>query len=134
MRYFSENHGVVVNASGGYAVLERLGFKTQREDVMAKAKKKEKKVALASKSQVLKASEKFRKDVVEKNGKNEAVVSKDSRNQLMEKVKAQGIKNFRVMNKAELAEIVGGAKPERIEAIQKESVERWKSGWGTKKK
>ena len=81
-----------------HAVLERLGFKTQREDVMAKAKKKEKKVALASKSQVLKASEKFRKDVIAKNGKNEAVVSADSRNQLMEKVKAQGIKNFRVMN------------------------------------
>ena len=129
MRYFSENHDVVVNAQGGYAVLERLGFKTQREDVMAKAKKK---VALASKSQVLKASEKFRKDVIAKNGKDEALVSADSRNQLMEKVKAQGIKNFRVMNKAELAEIVGGAKPERIEAIQKEAVTRWKAGW-TKK-
>ena len=56
-----------------------------------------------------------------------------SRNQLMEEVKSRGIKNFRVMNKAELTEIVGGAKPERIEAIQKEAVNRWKSGWGTKK-
>ena len=55
-----------------------------------------------------------------------------SRNQLMEVVKSRGIKNFRVMNKAELAEIVGGAKSDRIEAIMKEAVTRWKAGW-TKK-
>lgn len=55
-----------------------------------------------------------------------------SRNQLMEEVKKRGIKNFRVMNKAELIEIVGGAKPDRIEAIMKEAVTRWKAGW-TKK-
>lgn len=56
-----------------------------------------------------------------------------SRNQLMETVKSRGIKNFRVMNKAELAEIVGGAKADRVAEIQKQAVERWKSGWGTKK-
>lgn len=56
-----------------------------------------------------------------------------SRNQLMEEVKSRGIANFRVMNKAELAEIVAGAKPERIEAIQKQAVERWKSGWSKNK-
>ena len=58
---------------------------------------------------------------------------RQSRNQLMEAVKSRGIKNFRVMNKAELAEIIGCAKPDRIEAIMKEAVARWKSGWGTKK-
>lgn len=56
-----------------------------------------------------------------------------SRNQLMLEAKKRGIKNFRVMNKAELSEIVGGAKPDRIAEIQKEAVSRWKSGWGTKK-
>ena len=55
-----------------------------------------------------------------------------SRNQLMEEVKSRGIKNFRVMNKEELAEIVDGAKPDRIEAIMKEAVTRWKAGWKKK--
>ena len=112
MKYFSENHEVVINASGGYAVLERLGFKTQREDVMAKKKKAAAKPAVK----------------VEK-----AETQGQSRNQLMEMVKSRGIKNFRVMNKEELAEIVSGAKADRIAEIQKQAVERWKSGWGKKK-
>ena len=58
-----------------------------------------------------------------------AATEGQSRNQLMEAVKSRGIKNFRVMNKAELAEIVGGAKSDRIEAIMKEAVTRWKAGW-----
>ena len=62
----------------------------------------------------------------------EAVLGQ-SRNQLMEEVKSRGIKNFRVMNKAELAEIVAGAKEDRIKEIGEEAVKRWKSGWGTKK-
>jgi len=134
MKYFSENHGVVINASGGYAALERLGFKTG-EDEMTKKKKAvaktaaPKKVELASKETVTKASEEFRKKIVAQKSGTQG----QSRNQLMEAVKARGIKNFRVMNKAELTEIVGGAKPDRIEAIMKEAVERWKSGWGTKK-
>ena len=111
MKYHSPNHDIVINAQGGYAVLERLGFIT-KEDTMAKKKKAAAKPAA----------------VVEK-----AVTEGQSRNQLMETVKSRGIKNFRVMNKVELAEIVGGAKPERIDAIQKEAVRRWKSGWGTKK-
>lgn len=60
-------------------------------------------------------------------------VAGQSRNHLMLEVKSRGIKNFRVMNKAELAEIVGGADPDRIAEIQKEAVARWKSGWGKKK-
>lgn len=112
MRYTSPNHDVVINAQGGYAVLERLGFKTE-EDVMAKKKK------VAAKPAAVK---------VEK-----AATEGQSRNQLMEAVKSRGIKNFRVMNKAELAEIVGGAKADRVAEIQKQAVERWKSGWGTKK-
>ena len=113
MKYFNENHDVVINASGGYAVLERLGFKPEtqtREGDVAKKKK-----VLTAKSAK-----------AETKGLN--------RNQLMEEVKSRGIKNFRVMNKAELTEIIGGAKSERIETIQKEAVERWKSGWATKKK
>ena len=116
MKYFNENHDVVINASGGYAVLERLGFKPEtqaREGNVAKKKKDKKGPAV-----------KIAK--IETEGLN--------RNQLMGEVKSRGVKNFRVMNKAELTEIVGGAKSERIETIQKEAVERWKSGWATKKK
>ncbi len=112
MKYFSENHDVVINASGGYAVLERLGFKTEGDE-MAKKKKK-----AAAKPAVK----------VEK-GETQG----QSRNQLMEVVKSRGIKNFRVMNKTELAEIVGGAKEDRIQEIMEQAVKRWKSGWGTKK-
>lgn len=118
MKYFSQNHDVVVNASGGYAVLERLGFKTE-EGEMAKKKK----VASVKKAAVKAPAVKSAK--VETTGL--------SRNQLMEEVKSRGINNFRVMNKAELAEIVGGAKADRVAEIQKQAVERWKSGWGTKK-
>ncbi len=134
MRYFSPNHDVVINASGGYAVLERLGFKTEGDE-MAKKKRAvakaaaPKKVELASRKTIDKASEEFREKIIATKAETEG----QSRNQLMETVKSRGIKNFRVMNKAELAEIVGGAKPDRIEAIQKEAVERWKSGWGKKK-
>ena len=129
MKYSSQNHDVVVNASGGYAVLERLGFKTE-EGEMAKKKKaavktaEPKKGKLASKAVVEAASEKFRKNVL--GGKEK------SRNELMLEVKTLGVKNFRVMNKTELAEIVAGAKPDRVEAIMKEAVTRWKAGW-TKK-
>lgn len=115
MRYISEKHEVVINAQGGYAALERLGFKPEtqiKESQMAKKKKAAKKSAV----------------------KVEKTETQDqSRNQLMEMVKLRGIKNFRVMNKAELAEIVSGAKADRVAAIQKQAVERWKSGWGTKK-
>lgn len=112
MKYSSPNHDVVINASGGYAVLERLGFKTE-EGEMAKKKKK-----AAAKPAVK----------VEK-GETQG----QSRNQLMEEVKSRGIKNFRVMNKAELSEIVGGAKADRVQEIMDQAVKRWKSGWGTKK-
>lgn len=122
MRYVHPDHAVVINAQGGYAVLERLGFKpeNQKEDEMAKKKK------AASK----KAEKPAPKPAAAKAEKKE--VSGQSRNELMLEVKSRGIKNFRVMNKAELAEIVAGAKPERIEEIGKEAVERWKSGWSKK--
>lgn len=118
MKYFSQNHDVVIHASGGYAVLERLGFKTERDDMT-----KKKKPAAVKKTAA--------KEPAVKSAKAEDAGL--SRNQLMEEVKSRGIKNFRVMNKAELAEIVGGAKPERIEEIKKEAVTRWKAGWGPKK-
>ena len=115
MKYLSPNHDVVINAQGGYAILERLGFKTEEGEMV-----KKKKSAVKS---VVKPAVKVEK----------AETKGQSRNQLMEVVKSRGVKNFRVMNKEELAEIVGGAKADRIAEIQKQAVERWKSGWGTKK-
>lgn len=59
-----------------------------------------------------------------------------SRNALMLKAKDLGIKNFRILNKSELAEAVdiskGGSNPmdsDRIKAIVAGAVARWKSGW-----
>ena len=53
-----------------------------------------------------------------------------SRNELMEAVRAKKVKNFRVMNKEELAEILKpDTTPVRIREIQEIAVKRWKSGW-----
>lgn len=54
-----------------------------------------------------------------------------SRNELMLQAKAKGIKNFRVINKEELVEILKeGASQERINEIVAQAVARWKAGWG----
>ena len=53
-----------------------------------------------------------------------------SRNELMEAVRAKKVKNFRVMNKEELAEVIkDGTTVSRIKEIQETAVKRWKSGW-----
>lgn len=58
-----------------------------------------------------------------------------TRNELMLAVKAKKIANFRVMNKAELAEVLKpGTTPSRIKEIQEIAVKRWKSGWTSKSK
>lgn len=58
-----------------------------------------------------------------------------SRNELMLKSKERGIKNFRVLNKEELAEILKeGTTQERINEIVSGAVARWKAGWGKGKK
>ncbi|MBI5399536.1 hypothetical protein HZB07_02835 [Candidatus Saganbacteria bacterium] len=58
-----------------------------------------------------------------------------SRNELMLKAKERGIKNFRVINKQELVEILKeGTTQERINEIVAGAVTRWKAGWGKGKK
>jgi len=57
-----------------------------------------------------------------------------SRNELMLQAKAKGVKNFRVINKKELVEILKeGTTQERINEIVTGAVTRWKAGWGKKK-
>lgn len=54
-----------------------------------------------------------------------------SRHQLMLHAKAKGIKNFRVINKVGLVEVLKeGTTQERINEIIAESVKKWKAGWG----
>ena len=58
-----------------------------------------------------------------------------SRTDLMNQAKKKGIKNFRVLNKAELEEAVKSTtSQERIKAIVAGAVARWKSGWSAKPK
>lgn len=58
-----------------------------------------------------------------------------SRQELMELARSKKIKNFRVMNKAELAEIVkSGTTVARAKDIEETAVTRWKSGWTNKDK
>ena len=57
-----------------------------------------------------------------------------SRNELMLAAKERGIKNFRVLSKQELTDVlknIGGQKA--IDVIVAGAVARWKSGWGKRK-
>ena len=66
---------------------------------------------------------------------NEKVAAKGpSRNDLMLQAKAAGIKNFRILNKEELQKVLDPMTTgnNQIEIIRV-AIERWKSGWGSRK-
>jgi len=54
-----------------------------------------------------------------------------SRNDLMLKAKAAGIKNFRILNKEELFQVLDH--PGDAISITEKAVTRWKAGWGNRK-
>lgn len=57
-----------------------------------------------------------------------------SRNELMMTAKERGVKNFRVLNKQELSEVLKNIGDQKaVDAIVAGAVARWKSGWGKKK-
>jgi len=57
-----------------------------------------------------------------------------SRNELMLAAKERGVKNFRVLNKQELADVLKNIGDQKtVDAIVAGAVARWKSGWGKKK-
>lgn len=65
----------------------------------------------------------------------EPATKEPTRNELMLKAKERGIKNFRVINKEELVEILKeGTTQEHINEIVSGAVARWKAGWGKGKK
>ena len=82
-------------------------------------------------------NKKAQKQVIEKRA-NEILAEKPkSRNDLMLKVKAAGVKNYRIMNKAELTEVLlclETKNQERIKEIADGAIARWKAGWNTRKK
>ena len=60
--------------------------------------------------------------------------NKKTRQDLMMKAKEKGIKNFRVLNKAELGLVVAdGATQEEITKVVSGAITSWKSGWGSRK-
>ena len=64
----------------------------------------------------------------------EAIVLPETRQALMMLAKERGIKNFRVLNKSELKQVLAeGVTQEQIQDVVSGSVARWKAGWGTKK-
>ena len=57
-----------------------------------------------------------------------------SRNELMIVAKERGVKNFRVLNKQELADVLKNIGDQKaVDAIVTGAVDRWKAGWGSKK-
>jgi len=57
-----------------------------------------------------------------------------SRNELMIAAKERGIKNFRVLNKQELADVLKNIGDQKaVDAIVAGAVARWKAGWGKRK-
>ena len=58
----------------------------------------------------------------------------ETRQAFMLLAKERGVKNFRVLNKAELTQVLAdGVTPEQIQEVVAGSVARWKAGWGSKK-
>jgi len=56
-----------------------------------------------------------------------------SRNELMLAAKERGVKNFRVLNKQELGEVLKNIGDQKaVDAIVAVAVARWKAGWGSK--
>jgi len=54
-----------------------------------------------------------------------------SRNELMMTAKEKGVKNFRVLNKQELADVLKNIGDQKaVDAIVAGAVARWKFGWG----
>jgi hypothetical protein len=91
---------------------------------MAKKAKKEKAVSVKKSAPEMQASPK------------EGIVmhAGASRNELMMTAKERGVKNFRVLNKQELADVLKNIGDEKtVNAIVAEAVARWKSGWGKRK-
>jgi len=67
--------------------------------------------------------------------KIEPSIVNESRNALMLKAKDRGIKNFRVLNKAELGTVLAdGVAQTQIDEVVAGAVARWKAGWGSKGK
>ncbi|MFH2026778.1 MAG: hypothetical protein ABIK30_13355 [bacterium] len=59
---------------------------------------------------------------------------KQNRNELMLMAKDRCIKNYRVLNKEELKQVLAdGVTAEQIQKVVDGAVARWKSGWGSKK-
>ncbi len=57
-----------------------------------------------------------------------------SRNELMLAAKERGVKNFRVLNKQELTDVLKNIGDQKaVDAIVAGAVARWKSGWGKRK-
>ena len=57
-----------------------------------------------------------------------------SRNELMMTAKERGVKNFRVLNKQELNDVLKNIGDQKaVNAIVAGAVARWKSGWGKRK-
>ena len=57
-----------------------------------------------------------------------------SRNELMLAAKDRGVKNFRVLNKQELSDVLKNIGDQKeVDAIVAGAVARWKSGWRKKK-
>lgn len=57
-----------------------------------------------------------------------------SRNELMLAAKDRGVKNFRVLNKQELSDVLKNIGDQKaVDTIVAGAVTRWKAGWGSKK-
>lgn len=62
------------------------------------------------------------------------VVLPETRQALMLLAKERKIRNFRVLNKSELTQVLAdGVTSEQIQEVVAGAVARWKAGWGTKK-
>ena len=89
------------------------------------------------KSTAQKIKEKLSKKEDKSPSPKECVVmyAEATRNDLMMTVKAHGIKNYRILNKQELTNVLKNIGDQKyINTVVEGAVKRWKSGWGKSKR
>lgn len=127
-RYFGE---------GGILAMKAKKKLVKREAVAkAVSKRKSSIVSYGTVKPAAQVEAESKPPIVVKDGLKEVA----SREALMKEAQGFGIKNFRVLNKAELTEAVGIARAGngqdvmhgRIKEIVEGAVSRWKSGWSKK--
>lgn len=95
-------------------------------------------LAVKNKAVIKKSAKKLEETAISDKGKVGFVesmhpIKEGSRASLMAQVREKGVKNFRILNKQELIDVLKNIGDQKaVDAIVAGAVARWKSGWGSR--